>query len=201
MTTQTFETTNPTAVTNITPEDMDTYTTPVVRPPVPPGIYDLQVGDGERFKSGESEKSPGMFWVQVQPLIVQTDLEGVSTYIWGTFLSTRRSKTGRASIASYLLACGFKAQDIKDIIQQNTEDAWLQAILETANSFVSATLDWQARDQEAPRDAPWTERVPAKQYTDFPEDPETPGMRLPHFTLTDGRVLPAEAVVKWWNFK
>lgn len=100
-------------------------------------------------------------------------------------------RQGASRMGDFLLAVGSEAQP------QDHEE-WAEAVEEATEGMFSAILDWDAYDKDSDREV-------ASTATDFPEDPNNPGERLPYVEVerADGSIkrIAARQRIKFYVFE
>jgi hypothetical protein len=154
-------------------------------PPVPAGRYLFKAPDTFTY-----EDHDGFMRVMVDPVTIQEAPEGKADTIRFTRCSAKPRTMGRLAgssrLTDYLKACG-----IPPILSSDAND-WVVAIDATAGAFFEAYVDWDAYDTE-------TKESLANQYSEFEDDPENPGGKIPFIVEpTSGRTVQARARIRYF---
>jgi len=137
-------------------------------PPHYPGIYT------GRLKSLEFQSKDG-FLTAVADTIIEDALEGRNVEL-RDWLFTKPIQQGRRKgscrAGDFLLACGSERRPGED------PQEWADALEECVDGLFQFQLDWSCYDTESS-----TEH--ARNYEDFPVDPENPDVRQPFILIKD----------------
>jgi hypothetical protein len=154
-------------------------------PPAPAGRYLFKAPDTFTY-----EDHDGFLRVIVDPVEIQDPPEGKASSIRFTRCSAKPREIGRLAgtsrLTDYIKACGMPP------VESTDPNDWVAAITSTAGAFFEAYIDWDAYDSE-------TQETLANQYSEFEDDPENPGGKLPYsIEPTSGRKVPARARIRYF---
>jgi hypothetical protein len=154
-------------------------------PPPPAGRYLFKAPNDFTY-----EDHDGYMRLVLDPIEIQDCPEGKDAKIRFTRCSAKPRTMGRLAgssrLTDYIKACQLPP------VESNDPNDWVAAIESTAGAMFEAFVDWDAWDSE-------TQETLANQYSEFEDDPESPGDKLPYaIEPQSGRKVQARARVRYF---